>query len=179
LESHTFQRSSFEGHNQLTEIGPIHLEQDFQLFRGEKDRGWLLLFTFMIIMVLLGFLFFIIFLFLLPNSFGWNFLLLGGFFHHGLLDWLTGLIWCHRDFPINESNSTRALIPSDALLTPWRTQTWIPNKKQRKGKESRHTPWFTALWRGRGACWSSRMGLGRFDKLYLFTRACTKPTQSD
>ncbi len=32
--------------------------------------------------------------------------------------------------------------------------------------------------RGRRACWSSRMGLGRIDKLQLPTRTCTKPTQS-
>jgi len=32
--------------------------------------------------------------------------------------------------------------------------------------------------RGRGACWSSRMGLGRVDKLHSLTRACTQPTQS-
>jgi len=32
--------------------------------------------------------------------------------------------------------------------------------------------------RGRGVCWSSRMGLGRVDKLHSFTRACTQPTQS-
>ncbi len=32
--------------------------------------------------------------------------------------------------------------------------------------------------RGRGACWSSRMGLGRVDKLYSLTWACTQPTQS-
>ncbi len=31
--------------------------------------------------------------------------------------------------------------------------------------------------RGRGACQSSRMGLGRVDKLHSFTRACTQPTQ--
>jgi len=31
--------------------------------------------------------------------------------------------------------------------------------------------------KGRGACWSSEMGLGRVDKLHSFTRACTKPTQ--
>jgi hypothetical protein len=31
---------------------------------------------------------------------------------------------------------------------------------------------------GRGACWSSGMGLGRIDKLHLLTQACTKPTQS-
>jgi hypothetical protein len=31
--------------------------------------------------------------------------------------------------------------------------------------------------RGRGACWSFGMGLGRVDKLHLLTRACTQPTQ--
>jgi hypothetical protein len=54
---------------------------------------------------------------------------------------------------------------------------WVPNKKQRKSKESRHVPWFAALWKGRGACWSSKMGLGRIDKLHLLTRAYIKPTQ--
>jgi len=32
--------------------------------------------------------------------------------------------------------------------------------------------------RGRGACWSSRMGLRKVDKLHSFTRARTQPTQS-
>jgi hypothetical protein len=32
--------------------------------------------------------------------------------------------------------------------------------------------------RGRGACWSSGMGLRRVDKLHSLTRACTQPTQS-
>jgi hypothetical protein len=31
--------------------------------------------------------------------------------------------------------------------------------------------------KGRGACWSSGMGLGRVDKLHSLTRACTWPTQ--
>jgi hypothetical protein len=31
--------------------------------------------------------------------------------------------------------------------------------------------------KGRGACWSSRMGLERVDKLHSLTRACTQPTQ--
>jgi len=31
--------------------------------------------------------------------------------------------------------------------------------------------------RGRGACWSSRMGLGRVNKLHSLTQACTQPTQ--
>jgi hypothetical protein len=33
--------------------------------------------------------------------------------------------------------------------------------------------------RGRGACWSFGMGLGRVDKLHSLTRACTQPTESD
>jgi len=33
--------------------------------------------------------------------------------------------------------------------------------------------------RGRRACWSSEMGLGRVDKLHSLTRACTQPTQGD
>jgi len=33
--------------------------------------------------------------------------------------------------------------------------------------------------RGRGACWSSGMGLGRVNKLHSLTQACTQPTQSD
>jgi hypothetical protein len=32
--------------------------------------------------------------------------------------------------------------------------------------------------RGRGACWSSGMGLARIDKFYSLTWTCTKPTQS-
>ncbi len=32
--------------------------------------------------------------------------------------------------------------------------------------------------KGRGACWSSEMGLGRVDKLHSLTQACTQPTQS-
>ncbi len=31
--------------------------------------------------------------------------------------------------------------------------------------------------RGRGVCWSSRMGLRRIDKLHSLTHACRKPTQ--
>jgi len=55
---------------------------------------------------------------------------------------------------------------ADAFPTPWGIQMWVPNIKQRRNKESRHTPWFATLWRGRGACWSFGMGLGRVDKLY-------------
>jgi len=35
LELHILGCSSFEGHNQFTEVGPIHFEKDFQLFLGE------------------------------------------------------------------------------------------------------------------------------------------------
>jgi hypothetical protein len=35
LEPRIFGCSSFEGRNQLTKVGPIHLEEDFQLFLGE------------------------------------------------------------------------------------------------------------------------------------------------
>jgi len=52
------------------------------------------------------------------------------------------------------------------------------NRKQQKSKDSGHTPWFTELCRGRGACWSFEMGLGRIDKLQLLTRTCTKLTQN-
>jgi hypothetical protein len=31
--------------------------------------------------------------------------------------------------------------------------------------------------RGRGACWSFEMGLGRVNKLHSLTQACIKPTQ--
>ncbi len=67
----------------------------------------------------------------------------------------------------------------EALQIFWGTQMWVPNRKQRKSKESRHVPWLAALWRGRGACWSSRIGLKRIDKFQLLTRTCTKLTQGD
>jgi hypothetical protein len=35
LELHILGCSSFEGCNQLTKVGPIHFEEDFQLFLGE------------------------------------------------------------------------------------------------------------------------------------------------
>jgi len=48
-----------------------------------------------------------------------------------------------------------------------------PSKKQ--WKKARSLPHSTL--RGRGACWSSGMGLGRVDKLHSLARACTKCTQ--
>jgi len=35
LKSHVFGCPSFEDHNQLTKVGPIHFEEDFQLFLDE------------------------------------------------------------------------------------------------------------------------------------------------
>jgi hypothetical protein len=46
-------------------------------------------------------------------------------------------------------------------------------------KRSRGTLPSSQHLKGRGACWSSGMGLGRIDKLHSLTRACTKPSQSD
>jgi hypothetical protein len=53
-----------------------------------------------------------------------------------------------------------------------------PSRKQRKknGVEVRSLAHNTL--RGRRACWSSGMGLGRVDKFHSLTRACIKPTQS-
>jgi len=42
-----------------------------------------------------------------------------------------------------------------------------PNWRQWKSKESGHAPWLVAFWRGRGACWSSEMGLGRVTNINL------------
>jgi hypothetical protein len=54
------------------------------------------------------------------------------------------------------------------------------NKVENNGKvrSSGHTPWLSTFWRGRGACWSSEMGLGKIDKLQSITWICTKLTQS-
>jgi hypothetical protein len=54
LKPRIFGCYSFEGRHQLIEVGPIHFEEEFQLFMGEKDRAPLLLFTFRLILVLLG-----------------------------------------------------------------------------------------------------------------------------
>jgi hypothetical protein len=72
LESYTFRRSSFEDCNQFSEIGPIDFNQNLQLFWGEKDYGWLLLFIFMVIAVVTVFLIFKILLLLLSYGFSWN-----------------------------------------------------------------------------------------------------------
>ncbi len=45
------------------------------------------------------------------------------------------------------------------------------------GRRSRGTLPNSQHFEGRGACWSSGMGLGRVDKLHSLTRACTQPTQ--
>jgi len=52
-----------------------------------------------------------------------------------------------------------------------------PSTRQRKGGgvEARSIAHNTL--KGKGACWSSEMGLGRVDKLHLLTWAYTQPTQ--
>jgi hypothetical protein len=65
----------------------------------------------------------------------------------------------------------------DALPTPQRTQMWAQVGTEEEGVGARslaHNPL-----RGKGAGWSSGMGLGRVDKLHSLTWACTKPSQSD
>ncbi len=51
-------------------------------------------------------------------------------------------------------------------------------ENNRKVRSSKHVSWLSTLWKGRGAFWNSKMGLGRIDKLQPLTRAYTKPTQS-
>jgi len=53
---------------------------------------------------------------------------------------------------------------SDALPTPWRTQMWVQMKDIGRGRIGMRSLAHNIL-RGRGACWSSGMGLGRIDKL--------------
>jgi len=67
------------------------------------------------------------------------------------------------------------LMMHSQLLEGQKCEFQIENS--RKSKESGHAPWLATLWRGKRACWSFGMGLGRIDKLHLFTRAYTKPTQ--
>jgi hypothetical protein len=52
----------------------------------------------------------------------------------------------------------------DALPTPWRTQMWVQVKDSGRRRSRDVFPSSQHL-RGRGACWSSGMGLGRIDKL--------------
>jgi len=64
----------------------------------------------------------------------------------------------------------------DALPTPSRTQMWVQIENIKKGGVGAHSLAHNTL-RGRGACWSSGMGLGRVDKFHSLTQACTQPTQ--
>jgi hypothetical protein len=57
-----------------------------------------------------------------------------------------------------------ALILNDAPPTPWKTQMWVQVKDSGR-KRSRDTFPSSQHLKGRGACWSSGMGLGRIDKL--------------
>jgi hypothetical protein len=59
---------------------------------------------------------------------------------------------------------TGALIPNDALPTPQGTQMWAQIESSGKGGVGARSLAHNPL-RGRGAGWSSGMGLGRVDKL--------------
>jgi len=66
----------------------------------------------------------------------------------------------------------------DALPTPQRGSNVSPSRKTaEEGGVGAHSLAHNTL-KGRRACWSSGMGLGRVDKLHSLTRACTQPTQS-
>jgi hypothetical protein len=40
-------------------------------------------------------------------------------------------------------------------------------KDNEKVKSSGHAPWLSTFWRGKQACWSSVMGVGKIEKLQL------------
>jgi hypothetical protein len=64
------------------------------------------------------------------------------------------------------------------LPTPQKGSNVSPSRKaaEKRGVGARFLAHNTL--RGRGACWSSGMGLGRVNKLHSLTQACTQPTQS-
>ncbi len=88
----------------------------------------------MIILVFMVFLSFKIFLFLLPNGLRWNIKVLGGFFHHGLLYWLTSPFQCHQNSPISGLSSTIILIPCDTPPSSLMDSTVSPKVKTTKEK---------------------------------------------
>jgi hypothetical protein len=61
-------------------------------------------------------------------------------------------------------NTNQVFLQYDALPTPWRTQMWVQVKDNGRRRSRDALPSSQHL-RGRGACWSSGMGLGRIDKL--------------
>jgi hypothetical protein len=68
-------------------------------------------------------------------------------------------------------------MPRDALPSSLINSNMNLKWKQRKRKELGHAHWFATLW-GKGACWSSGMGLGRSTSTYSLTRTCTNQTTS-
>jgi len=64
----------------------------------------------------------------------------------------------------------------DALPTPCKTQSESKYKTMERGGVGARFLAHNTL-RGRGACWISRMGQGRVDKLHSLTWAYTQPTQ--
>jgi hypothetical protein len=72
-------------------------------------------------------------------------------------------------------------MPKEFLIIVTHSQLFTKLKSESKYKTTEgggvgaHSVVHNTL-KGRGACWSSRMGLGRVDKLHSLTRAYTKPT---
>ncbi len=67
------------------------------------------------------------------------------------------------------------ILPVAHLHTPKLLGRFKMSLNRGKVRSSGHTPWLSALFRGRGACWSSEMGLGKLT--INFTHSC-KPTQN-
>jgi hypothetical protein len=79
-----------------------------------------------------------------------------------------------------------------AIMGSWNAcKTWVLTHSQLLKGFKCESKWKTAeeegvgarslahnTFKGRGACWSSGMGLGRIDKLHSLAHACTQPTQS-
>ncbi len=61
------------------------------------------------------------------------------------------------------------------LLEGLKCESQIENSGRARSRG--HALWFVALQKGRGACWSFGMKLGRIDKLHLLIWAYIKPTQ--
>jgi hypothetical protein len=67
---------------------------------------------------------------------------------------------------------------NDAFPSFWIDSNVSLKWKQRKSQKLGHIPWLATLGgggQGRGACWSSKMGLGRMTSAYSLTWTCTKP----
>ncbi len=87
-----------------------------------------------------------------------------------------GPLWCHQNSPISGSNSTKALIPCDALPSSFINSNMSLKLKQRKSKElgahslTRNTSGVEG--RARAPGWDKEDG----QAIHLFTQTCTNQT---